>query len=211
MTLTATNDLIATPVRPVRRRRPGWGRSIAWAFMVLVILASLLPFYWVLRTALSSNNAIYAGSSSLLPVQFSWGGFQRVFGLQTGEAAIKAGGAGQPINFPRYLLNSVVVALLITAGQVFFSAMAAYAFSRLRWRHRDTVWKVHGPAQAILVGDALFALANEVLLEQGTADAGRATRRLTTATRCASWAALRLRVLTGVSTPSRMAVRTRSG
>jgi geranylgeranyl diphosphate synthase, type I len=50
-------------------------------------------------------------------------------------------------------------------------------------RHRDTVWKVHGPAQAILVGDALFALANEVLLEQGTADAGRATRRLTTASR----------------------------
>ncbi|SEO85236.1 geranylgeranyl diphosphate synthase, type I [Actinacidiphila rubida] len=50
-------------------------------------------------------------------------------------------------------------------------------------RHRDTVWKVHGPAQAILVGDALMALANEILLEQGTVDAGRATRRLTTATR----------------------------
>jgi geranylgeranyl diphosphate synthase type I len=42
---------------------------------------------------------------------------------------------------------------------------------------------VHGPAQAILVGDALFALANEVLLELGTVEAGRATRRLTTATR----------------------------
>ncbi|MEV1019641.1 polyprenyl synthetase family protein [Streptomyces sp. NPDC050264] len=50
-------------------------------------------------------------------------------------------------------------------------------------RHRDTVWKVHGPAQAILVGDALFALANEVLLEIASVDAGRATRRLTTATR----------------------------
>ncbi|WP_274564125.1 polyprenyl synthetase family protein [Streptomyces spiramyceticus] len=50
-------------------------------------------------------------------------------------------------------------------------------------RHRDTVWKVHGPAQAILVGDALFALANEILLEMGTVEAGRATRRLTTATR----------------------------
>jgi geranylgeranyl diphosphate synthase type I len=50
-------------------------------------------------------------------------------------------------------------------------------------RHRDTVWKVHGPAQAILVGDALMALANEILLEQGTVDAARATRRLTTATR----------------------------
>ncbi len=50
-------------------------------------------------------------------------------------------------------------------------------------RHRDTVWKVHGPAQAILVGDALFALAYEVLLEPGTAGAGRAARRLTAATR----------------------------
>lgn len=50
-------------------------------------------------------------------------------------------------------------------------------------RHRDTVWKVHGPAQAILVGDALFALANEVLLELGTVEAGRATRRLAVATR----------------------------
>ncbi|MFJ4769992.1 polyprenyl synthetase family protein [Streptomyces uncialis] len=50
-------------------------------------------------------------------------------------------------------------------------------------RHRDTVWKVHGPAQAILVGDALFALAGEVLLELGTVEAGRATRRLTRASR----------------------------
>ncbi|WP_405806504.1 polyprenyl synthetase family protein [Streptomyces sp. NBC_01187] len=50
-------------------------------------------------------------------------------------------------------------------------------------RHRDTVWKVHGPAQAILVGDALFALAGEILLELGTPEAGRATRRLTRATR----------------------------
>ncbi|WP_330333614.1 polyprenyl synthetase family protein [Streptomyces sp. NBC_00536] len=50
-------------------------------------------------------------------------------------------------------------------------------------RHRDTVWKVHGPALAILVGDALFALANEVLLELGTVDAGRAALRLTTASR----------------------------
>lgn len=50
-------------------------------------------------------------------------------------------------------------------------------------RHRDTVWKLHGPAQAILVGDALFVLANEVLLETGTADGARAARRLAVASR----------------------------
>jgi geranylgeranyl diphosphate synthase type I len=50
-------------------------------------------------------------------------------------------------------------------------------------RHRDTVWKVHGPAQAVLVGDALFALAGEILLEPGTHDASRAARRLAVASR----------------------------
>ena len=46
------------------------GRALAWVFMGLVILASLFPPYWMLRTAMSSNNAIYADSGSLLPVQF---------------------------------------------------------------------------------------------------------------------------------------------
>ena len=54
-------------------------------------------------------------------MQPSLGGFERVFGLQTGQEAIDAGGAGQPINFWHYLLNSVIVCTLITAGQVFFS------------------------------------------------------------------------------------------
>ena len=56
-------------------------------------------------------------------------------------------------------------------------------------RHRATAWTVFGPAQAILVGDALFTLATEVLLEAPdtspvrAADAARAVRRITTATR----------------------------
>jgi len=140
-TTTATSDLHATAVAPPQpRRRLNKGRALAWAFMVLVVLISLFPFYWMLRTALSSNNAIYAGSNSLLPVQFSWGGFERVFGLQTGEEALAAGGSGQAINFPRYLINSIIVSTLITAGQVFFCAMAAYAFARLQWPHREKVF-----------------------------------------------------------------------
>ena len=128
---------VGRTVEPPEPRKFSVGRAIAWAFMILVILASLFPFYWMLRTALSSNNALYAGSDSWLPVQTSWGGFERVFGLQTGQEAIDAGGAGQPINFWRYLFNSLVVSTLVTAGQVFFSAMAAYAFARLRWKHRE--------------------------------------------------------------------------
>jgi multiple sugar transport system permease protein len=140
------------------------GRALAWAFMIAVILASLFPFYWVLRTALSSNNAIYANSDSLLPVQPSMGGFERVFGVQTGQEAIDAGGAGQPINFWHYLANSIIVSTLITVGQVFFSAMAAYAFARLKWRRRETVFRFF---LAGLMIPAIFTLLpNFVLIKQ---------------------------------------------
>ncbi|WP_328998887.1 carbohydrate ABC transporter permease [Kribbella sp. NBC_00709] len=149
---------------PAEPRRLNFGRALAWTFMILVILVSLFPFYWMLRTALSSNNALYAGSGSLLPVQTSAGGFERVFGLQTGQEAIDAGGAGQAINFWRYLFNSVVVSTLITAGQVFFSAMAAYAFARLQWKHRE---KVFAFFLAGLMIPAIFTLLpNFVLIKQ---------------------------------------------
>jgi multiple sugar transport system permease protein len=138
-TLTPTR-VREKPPAAVAPRRFNLGRTAAWVFMILVVVASLFPFYWMLRTALSSNNALYAGSDSLLPVQLSGGGFARVFGLQTGQEAIDAGGAGQPINFWHYLANSIIVSTLVTVGQVFFSAMAAYAFARLRWRHRERVF-----------------------------------------------------------------------
>lgn len=154
----------ALTVQPPEPKKFSVGRALAWAFMIIVILVSVFPFYWMLRTALSSNNALYAGSDDLLPVQPSWGGFERVFGLQTGQEAIDAGGAGQPINFWRYLFNSVMVSTLVTVGQVFFSAMAAYAFARLEWKHRE---KWFGFFLGGLMIPAIFTLLpNFVLIKQ---------------------------------------------
>jgi geranylgeranyl diphosphate synthase, type I len=50
-------------------------------------------------------------------------------------------------------------------------------------RHRRTVWSVWGPASAILTGDALLALATEVLLDSGSPNAAPATKLLAGATR----------------------------
>lgn len=42
----------------------------------------------------------------------------------------------------RWALNTVVITLISTIGVVFSSAMVAYAFARLRWRGRETLFKV---------------------------------------------------------------------
>ncbi|KTR37193.1 sugar ABC transporter permease, partial [Curtobacterium oceanosedimentum] len=134
---------------------PSVGRVLAWTAMIAVIVVTLFPFYWILRTALSSNGAISADPTSLLPTGFSLGGFERVFGLQSTEEALAQGGSGAAINFWQYLLNSVITATMITVGQVFFSAGAAYAFARLRWPGRD---KVFGVFLAGLMVPTIFTL-----------------------------------------------------
>ncbi|WP_423754244.1 carbohydrate ABC transporter permease [Actinomyces urogenitalis] len=146
------------------RKRPSLGRVLAWTAMVLILLFTLLPFYWVLRTALSSNAGIASDPTSLLPVDTNLRGFERVFGMQSTEEALADGGSGAAINFWLYLRNSVVVATLVTVGQVFFSAMAAYSFSRLRWPGRDTVFGIF--LAALMVPSIFTLLPNFVLVKQ---------------------------------------------
>ncbi|MGW4172740.1 carbohydrate ABC transporter permease [Streptomyces chartreusis] len=146
------------------RRRPSPGRIVAWAVMAAIVLITLLPFYWILRTALSSNTALAAHPGDLLPVDATTGGFERALGLQSTEETIAQGGSGGGLRFWRYLINSVVVSTLITVCQIFFSAMAAYAFARLRWRGRE---KVFGLFLAGLMVPAIFTLLpNFVLIKQ---------------------------------------------
>ncbi|MEU5047573.1 carbohydrate ABC transporter permease [Streptomyces griseorubiginosus] len=152
-----------TRVRP-RGRRFAPGKVVAWTVMTGIVLVTLLPFYWILRTALSTNTGLAAHPGDPLPVDLTTGGFERALGLQSTKEAIAQGGAGGGLKFWRYLLNSVVVSTLITVCQIFFSAMAAYAFARLRWRGRD---KVFGLFLAGLMVPAIFTLLpNFVLIKQ---------------------------------------------
>lgn len=155
-----TAEKSTTPARP--RVTPG--KVLAWAVMILMLFITLFPFFWMLRTALSSNSALYAETVSLLPADTNMGGFRRVFGLQDPEEAIAEGGSGASIDFWRYLLNSTIVATAITVCQVFFSAMAAYAFSRLHWRGRNLVFSFF--LLSLMVPIIFTLLPNFVLIQE---------------------------------------------
>ncbi|WP_217177955.1 carbohydrate ABC transporter permease [Streptomyces sp. AC495_CC817] len=150
-------------VRPPKRRL-SVGRAAAWTVMGLIVLITLLPFYWILRTALSTNAGLNADPANPLPVGLTGSGFERALGLQSAEEAIAQGGAGGGLDFWRYLLNSVFVSTLVTGCQIFFSAMAAYAFARLRWRGRDQVFGLF--LAGLMVPTIFTLLPNFVLIKQ---------------------------------------------
>lgn len=150
--------------RARRRARMSPGRVLAWVVMIIILIVTLFPFYWVLRTALSSNAALYVDPSALGPVGLGFGAFARVFGQQSVEEAIAQGGSGASIDFWLYLRNSIVVATAVTVLQVFFSAMAAYAFSRLRWRGRNQVFSLF--LLSLMVPTIFTLLPNFLLIRQ---------------------------------------------
>ena len=139
------------------------GRIAAWVAMIILILITLFPFYWMLRTALSTSKSLFSDPASLLPVDFTWGAFKRVLGLGTPAEAQAEGGSGAAVNFWLFLRNSIVYATLSTAGQVFFSALAAYAFARLRWPGRDKVFFIF--LTALMIPPIFIMLPNFILIK----------------------------------------------
>ena len=115
-------------------------RVFGYTSLTVLVLITLFPIYWMLRTALSTSKTLFSDPLSLLPVNFTWGGFGRVFGLLSEEAALAEGGSGASINFIQFFVNSLTVATVTTVSQVFFSATAAYAFSILKWKGRDQIF-----------------------------------------------------------------------
>lgn len=96
------------------------------------------------------------------PAGFNLGAFARVFGLQSTQEALAQGGSGASISFWNYLLNSTIFATVTTICAVFCSALAAYAFARLRWRGRDKVFGLF--LATVLVPPIFTALPNFLLM-----------------------------------------------
>ncbi|MBP2472011.1 multiple sugar transport system permease protein [Crossiella equi] len=146
----------------MRTKTFSWGRATAWLYLAAVLVVTAFPFYWILRTALSNNQALSTNPGSLLPVGFTWGAFKRVLGLATTAEALAEGGSGAALDTALYLRNSVVYATLQTALVVFFSAAAAYAFARLRWRGRNVVFGVL--LTSLMIPEIMTLLPNFVLV-----------------------------------------------
>ena len=113
-------------VVPHTRRRRRWGpilRQAGFYLGVLIVIAvSLFPFYWILRTALESDNQVAAGvggKNGLLPPHLTFSAFVNVFSQQ---------------HFRTPLINSAIVALATTAVTVVVASLAGYALARLRVR-----------------------------------------------------------------------------
>ena len=135
---------------------------IAWVAVALIILVTLFPVWWVIRTGFSSKQEIYVDTFNLLPVGPTMNNFKRVLGMFSSEEAVAQGGTAGAMNFWMDLKNSLVVSTTTILGQTFFSAMAAYAFARLKFRFRDQVFFLY--LTAMMIPGVVTLVPNYILM-----------------------------------------------
>ena len=131
-TARAMTRVAAGPAGRALSRKPArlLGRIVA---IVVILLWSLFPIYWALNTSLSTLSGADSIPAHYFPSPLVSASYRAVFGI---------GGAGNGISgeFGRSLLNSAIesgVAMIVT---VVIAILAAYAFARLQFRFKRTIF-----------------------------------------------------------------------
>jgi arabinogalactan oligomer/maltooligosaccharide transport system permease protein len=125
-------ELSLTAARERRRRkRPAFNDWWRHLIALIGVVIALFPVAYIVSAAFNGDNSL--SGSSLIPRQLTFDNFRSLFGTQqntTGHATF------QNAHYLSWFGNSMIVAGSTALLTVLLSALAAYAFSRFRFRGR---------------------------------------------------------------------------
>ncbi len=128
----------AADVRPVGDPWHVWRRRIAYAFLIAYALLMFLPFAWSVIT--SFKTLPDSVRLTFIPQPFTLEGWEQAFTILR-----------PPL--PRLFLNSAIIATAVMATNLVFGSMAGYAFARLRFPLRETLFL--GVLATLMIPDQL--------------------------------------------------------
>jgi multiple sugar transport system permease protein len=105
----------------------GARRLLKWVgngLLVVLLVWTLVPFYWMVVTSLKKDKEIYGFEATLVPRQPTLANYVRLF-------------ATTP--FVKYVRNSTIIAVGTTVFSLVFGCLGAYALARLRFPGRGLI------------------------------------------------------------------------
>ena len=105
-------------------------RVLIYALLVAFALMYIYPFFIQLSNSFKTEPDAAANPLSLVPNPLDTDAWRTIFGI----------GGAQSVPFFRWLGNSVLVAVLVTGGRVFFDSLCGYALSRLKFRGKEAIF-----------------------------------------------------------------------
>jgi ABC-type maltose transport system permease subunit len=106
--------------------------GIRLVIALLLIFFAVFPVLWIISASFSSSQSL--STQTLLPARPSLINYQRLFGQ---DPTYRFG----DLVYQKWLFNSVKISTISTLLSLSLTAMAAYAFSRMRFAGRVTILK----------------------------------------------------------------------
>jgi len=132
---TISAERSKTSARRVRKRY-GIGKKqreqitnvIAWIILAIGAFVSTVPFLWMVATSLKGIDEVYSFPPTFIPKVVHWRNYIE---------------AWRRIPFGIFFRNSAYISASVALGQMFTCSLAGYAFSRLRFPGRDTIFLLY--------------------------------------------------------------------
>ncbi len=106
-------------------RKRNWLGAPWWLYLLLLLggLCMIVPFLWMLSTSFKPNPEIY--TTNLIPQHPTFGNYTNVL---------------RRTHFPRWFLNSLLIALLTTLSVAFFDSLAGYVLAKYNFPGKRAIF-----------------------------------------------------------------------
>ncbi|MEZ4867030.1 MAG: carbohydrate ABC transporter permease [Caldilineaceae bacterium] len=112
------------------QQRQQWllvGKAIAYLLLIFTAVTMLFPFYWMVATSFKSEARVFAFPPDWIPNPAILSNYTYIL---------------TELPFARYTYNSAKISSLWTLGIILSSSLAAYAFARVRFWGRETLFVI---------------------------------------------------------------------
>jgi len=116
---------VPTTAGPESRRVGIVRRWWVYVFLTIGLLITVVPFVWMLLGSLKTQSELVQVPPTWLPADPTFDNYSRMWNR---------------LEFPRFFLNSAVIAGLITVSNLVFTSMVGYALAKLRFAGRDQLF-----------------------------------------------------------------------
>jgi ABC-type glycerol-3-phosphate transport system permease component len=107
------------------RLRKKFGKIIIHAVLIAGAAFLMAPLLWMFSTSLKSLGTVMVIPPEWIPEEPLWSNYAEIF---------------QVVPFGLYIRNTAFVTLADVVGKIISCSLVAFAFARLRWRGRDTLF-----------------------------------------------------------------------
>ncbi|MBY6087245.1 carbohydrate ABC transporter permease [Priestia flexa] len=109
----------------MKKTQNAW-KVIAYIVLTVYALVTLIPFIWAMSASFKTLEEIVSGTMNFIPKDFTFENYKQIFIEQK--------------LFPRWLFNSLFIAIVGTALNLLFNSMAGYALARLSFPGKKSIF-----------------------------------------------------------------------